>query len=205
MALAWAVDRVELRRWHLLAGTLAGLLLTSLLFHLSPYSTMRQLALLKLPIGLGFAMAFVWIAALRGWLRGTLSLLLGICLAWSLVVHVFDDMAGARKVRQNRGGTMAEMAKHVPRDQLAAIITQFPTATSMCPMHLTHNVVIVNTVLDGRKHAPALTREFLAAGRQVFVYKDRFFPDKALKKILAGRKYTVVGKRGDRQIYLIQK
>ena len=205
VALAWAMDRVELKRWHVLAGCVVGLLVTAGLFGLSPYSTVRQLALLKLPVGLGFALAFVWIAAQRGWLRGSLSLLLGICLSWSLVVHLMDDVIGARKVRQNRGGAMAEVARVVPRDKPAAIITQFPSATSMCPMHLTHDVVVVNTVLDGRKHAPRLVRDFLAADRQVFIYKDRFFPDKELGRMIQNLPHKKVWQRGDRKIFKIWK
>ena len=205
VALAWAMDRVELRRWHVLAGCVLGLLVTASLFRLSPYSTVRQLALLKVPIGLGFVMAFVWIAALKGWLRGSLSLLLGVCLSWSLVVHIMDDVMGARFVRQRRGGTMAEVAKHVPQGRPTAIISQFPTATSLCPLHLTHDVVLVNTVLDGRKHAPRLARDFLANERQVFIYKDRFFPGKTLKRVLQHMPNKKVFQRGDRVIYKMWK
>ena len=199
VALAWAVDRMDLRRWHLLAGCLLGGLVCFGLFRLSPYSTIRQLALLKAPVGLAFVFLFVWLAARRGWLKGWLSLLLGICLSWSLVVHVMDDVVGAYNVRLRRGGGASELLPHLPAGP-SAVFTNFPTATSMCPLHLQRDVVVLNVSLDGRKHAPALVRDFLGRGRQVFIYKDRFFPDKALRELVEGRTYKVLRQRGDRKI-----
>ena len=75
----------------------------------------------------------------------------------------------------------------------------------MCPLHLTHDTVVINTVLDGRKHAPRLVRDFLAADRQVFIYKDRFFPGKELGRILQDLPHKRLLQRGDRMVYRIGK
>ena len=201
VALSWAVEQVNLsRRWPLVVGAVLGLAVTVGLFRLSPYSTPRQLMLLKVPLLMSIVLTLVWVAARRGWLRGTFALLLGASLAWALGVHLFDDVLGARDVRARRGGTMREVSRVMDPDAPAAVFANWPSAVSMCPLHLTHDVVVLNVALDRRKHSRHLAHQLLDKGRKVYIYDDQFFPDKGVLHIVKGAPRKTLWRSGNRRV-----
>jgi hypothetical protein len=182
VVLAWAAERVPLRYWPLASGALLGVSLSAGLYLMPATSLVRQRALMNLPLLLALLLFGLWLAGRRGRLGSAFSLLLGAALAWSLVVHVLDDVVASRIIRARKLGTAQQLARVLP-DQPSAVISQFPLVVNFCPLMVRRDLVIADATLDHGNTIPRMVEELLAAGRRVFIFADRYFPGRIVQRL----------------------
>jgi len=204
VTLALLAERVRMRPEVVLRGALGtGAALTALYLLLPATSVLRQVVLLKGSILLGLVLLSLFLASNKRRLRvhAALLLLLGASLAWSLVVHLGDDVAAADVIRHRRGWLKDQMAEVIRGMGPVAVVAHLPSAINLCPLHLHHDIVVVNASLDGAKHTPALVSEWLRQGRRVLLSVDRYFPSRLIKRAADGRmKRTLLMRRGYRVV-----
>jgi hypothetical protein len=191
VAFALALDRFTLGWRPLLAGSLVGALGAGLLVsieiplprlgsELSPPATstwiaIRELVELKLPIALAGALALsVFFSDLRG---GRLMwTLVGAALAWALVIHVFEDLAGSRAARGRAAERLDAVAAVLPADRPAAIFAFWGHANALGPLALERDLHILQPWADQWADMRWLAGHFHARGRRVYVLCEGLLP-----------------------------
>lgn len=149
----------------------------------APEHTFRQRALMIVPLVIAAAILGVWAAGKRTYaLRAPC---VAAALGWALVVHVGDDIVATRGMRDWNGFQRAIAAQHLP-DAPAALVAMSPQKEAMCPLHLEHDLVLVDPAADGGEALHQLVGELLAANRRVFVMGG--LPDPWLEAIFRGRR-----------------
>lgn len=186
VVLAWTAERVAFRYWPLAAGCLAGAVLAGSPFLLDPGSTLRQVTLLRLPLGLGLMLLIAWALAHRDLLRPAFSFIMGACLVWSLTVHLLDDLRASRVIRARKLSAAQMMERQLPEGPVG-VLAQCPTVIAFCPLQMKRDMVLADTALDRGKHTTRLVEELLSDGRRVFLYSDQYYPRKILNKLRTRR------------------
>ena len=100
------------------------------------------------------------------------SVVLGLAVGWSFLVHVVDDVRGSRDRRSAALDVQRAVDPHIPRG--AAVFTYWGGRDAMGPLMLTKDVLLLDAWADGGVDAPMLTRELMAKGRRVLVRIDGF-------------------------------
>ena len=193
VAMAWAAEEISPRRGWLVWGLAVGGVGLWMLYHTTaPTDAGRHLVVLRGAMAVSLTLVVLWLfGRQRGLLVRPLWLLLGVAVAWSAMVHFHEDVLSSRHVRQRRGWVTQRLTKVLPTGP-SAVFAHFPGAINICPLHLTHDVVVVNTALDGGQHSLALVDQFLTAGRRVFVSADQHYPPNMMKRLLKNRAYRLV-------------
>ncbi len=198
VALAWALDDVAVNAESLLVGVAIGAALVIGILILTPVEggpdvplwTFRQLAMLRIPLGLATLLGLAWIARRAGYGRLTiLSGVLGTSLGWGFAAHVCTDVVASEFLRRDHAADARALASVLPDH--AALVAYWGEADAIGPVLLEKDVVVIQPRLDDGQDAPRLIRELLAQGRRVFVREDGFDPD-VLERVLAGLKVTTV-------------
>ncbi len=191
---AWALDGLAIRAQPLGAGVLWGILPAILFLYGLPPGTLRLLALLKFPLLLTTALGVLWILARsRERVRALLTVAAGICLGWSLALHMVDDVAASRRVRQWNLQLTEGLRGLVPDH--SALVTYWGTRDAAGPLLFDRDVVILDAHADEGQDAPALISELLARKRRVFVIQAGI-PGEVLSRILAGWHVVPIARPG---------
>lgn len=192
VAFAWACRGVARHRTSLAVGTLAGLALAAAALVRPADSAVRHLSLRWLPLLLAVLLLAAWAAS--RWrpapaTRAPLALLLAGCLAYSLGVHLGDDLQASRSFR-HRNLRIAEAASPLLPDG-AALFAFWGGKDPFGPLLLDRELVLADAYADRGAAAPALTTALLEAGRPVYVALP--FPPALLEAMRAGRTLRPVG------------
>jgi hypothetical protein len=188
VALAVAVEHCRAPRRVLLAGGAGGVVLVALCLIPPADSELRQLALLKLPILIAGALALGWLLARKS--HGLLCCLLGLAFAWSLAVHLGDDLPASRRHR-HRNRLLAEQIATVLPDAPVALFAYWGMKDSLGPLQLNRRLVVVDPWIDHGEDAPRLVRELLARNDRVVVLA-RGFPREIFQTMATGHRVSVL-------------
>jgi hypothetical protein len=198
VALAWAAERCHFRAGALAGGAALGALLAAMPLALwPPTEGIRQMLLLKLPLILASLTLVAWAWARmrpRPLIQACLSVVLGASLGWSAAVHLGEDLAASRAIRQWRQTQHDAVAGVLPAGGKSAVFAYWGSKDGLGPLQLDHDVVIADPWIDKGADAHRLAGELLAAGRRVFVLVEGM-PKRIFDIIVDGRRYRML--RGD--------
>jgi hypothetical protein len=145
--------------------------------------------LLKLPLVLALALAVTFVAASRHRIRSTLpAVAVGLCLSWSLCIHLGDDLPAVRSLRAYHLRQSEVLAEILPNH--SALFAFGPVKDSAGPLLLVRDLVILDPMLDAGEDAPGQARALLAAGRRVFVDLARM-PEEVFERLREGLEVQV--------------
>ncbi|MGD8861387.1 MAG: hypothetical protein PVI30_15365 [Myxococcales bacterium] len=195
LSLAWGV-RGQLRRTPLLVGGLLGSTLCALVLRAADRG-LHERALLWLPLVLSAALvaSYLWPRGRVEMRARLISASLAAALAWSLVVHVGDDVRASRIVRGRMAHVTTVLDQALPRHGRLALFTLGYWSNAAAPLELSREVVILDALRDQVRDAPRLVGEALSSGRRVFVLENGFSPGE-LKRMAAGRPVRRVQHQG---------
>lgn len=183
MALAWGTDALDLRWRSIGAGLAVGIVtVIAILTTMSPASATErvgvptQLLLMKLPLAIAGLSVVVWLIGLRNESRahGLLSLSLGVCIGWALMLHVTQDLVPSRLYRRIHQQTTETLERVLP--QQSAIVTYWSDKDPAGALMLRRDVVVLDLHADEGRDAPMLIDSLLQHGRRVFLV-EQAMPD----------------------------
>ncbi len=189
LVLALVVERQRVPWRPLALAAAGGALLALVPLALSPAAPARQRMLMLAPLLLAGGAAAILVAGRWPRVRPWLAPALGITLGWATAVHLGDDMAAARQLRQGNLDKLRAVSALVPEGALAIFAHQ-PTALG--PLLLERDVIIADTAVDQGRDAPALADALLRAHRRVFAVLPNM-PEAERRALLGGRQVRVVG------------
>ena len=139
VAFAWGADSILRRRRELLAGLAGGGLVAFALLLLPLPSGLVHLGVLEIPLVLALLLLLAWAADRRsaGTGRGTATGALaavaaGLCLGWSLALHLGDDLPASRARRARSAAQVALLAPRLPDDSAVFAFWGTRTASARC-------------------------------------------------------------------------
>jgi len=199
VAFAWAVSGIARQRRSLALGGAVGLLLGAAVLMRPADAPVRHLALRWLPLGLALTLLAAWGFArlrARGGTAGSvgrpvLALLAAAAIAFSLSVHVGDDLVASRALRQRNLERAEEAAAVLPDG--AALFAFWGAKDPYGPLLLDRRLVIADPFADRGAAAPGLVDALLADGRPVYVTLP--FPQPLLEAMRNGRPLRRTGAR----------
>ena len=203
MAFAWALDGQQLPRRPLLIGMGAGVLTVILVLVGIPARnandgwlwTLRQLAVLKIPLVLAVVLAGAWILVRRGFrAQKALAAVAGICLGWAFMLHM-DDVVASQRIRRFYQARTVKLAAVLP--DRSAFIAWWGYKHAAVPLLFERDIVILDAYADSGKDAPKLIRHLLEDGRRVVLLADGFPPD-VLEQVIRGLNVTPIDVPGMR-------
>ncbi len=181
IALALAFDELPWEPLALGAGAVAAALLLAITFSHAPYDALRQHSITKTPLVL--AVALVAAYALRG-RAGTAiaSALLAACLAWSLGVHLEDDLPASRRLREHNAVKLAIASAGL--NAPAAVFADGGGKAARGPHALARDLVSAGGGAGGAAGAGVGSGAFLRQGRSVYVALP--MPDDLIARVAGG-------------------
>lgn len=192
VAFAWALEQRGLRAATLGTGAGLGAGLVLLIVLGTPMVggpevrlwTVRQLAILRIPLVLAAVLTILWLLDRAGYgSRFLLSLTVGACLAWGFTLHLSTDVLTAQALRrENR--IRSEALKRVVPDG-SALVAYRGNSNAAVSLLFDRDVVILDARADEGADAPSLIRALLARDRRVFVLENGF-PAEVLERIMGG-------------------
>ena len=191
VALALAADDLPWRPKEAVAGVAIAAVLLAYTFSLSPREAVRQYAIAKVPLGIAIALiaAFTWRRHPVG--ASVASGTLAAALAWSLGVHLCDDLPASRRMREFNAERLERAATGIKGP--AACFAYWGGKDALGPLALDRNVVIADVWADGAEAAPSLRDAFLREGRHVYVATP--IPDEELARIVGSNRLASVEKQ----------
>ncbi len=152
---------------HAIVGFLvAGLSFAILLMMQS--SQIQHIAILRVPLFLGFTLVLAWIVRNRYSMKHIFEIAIGLCIGWSLMVQTID-LATSRRIRTTNAVGLDSLNAKIPNH--AALIAFWGAQKSTAgPIQLDKDVVILDAWADMGKDAPLLAQELLRQQRRVFIY-----------------------------------
>jgi hypothetical protein len=180
VAVALAADELPWRPKEVVAGVAIAAALLAYTFSLSWRDAFRQHSIAKVPLGLAVATiaAFAWRRHPVG--ASLASGTLAAALAWSLGVHLLDDLPASRRMRELNAERLESAAAQVKGP--AACFAYWGGKDALGPLALDRSVVIADVWADGAEAAPALRDEFLRQGRRVYLAMP--IPDEELARVV---------------------
>ena len=201
LAVALALDRLELKSLHIGAGVLvAGLLDAAVL--MAPTRAWYEIALMKIPLILSLLLIATWIFRARKNAQAMTAILLGLCIGWSLLVHVFDDLPASRHRRQVNADQLAVLETTVPNH--SALLTYSASKDVAGPLHITHDVVILDASADEGADAASLISQLRLRGRRILIMAE-LFPNSLLKEICGHDSLAILSRERVQVVELIRK
>jgi hypothetical protein len=131
-------------------------------------SQLQHLAVLKVPLLLGFILVLTWILRRAPSMRQIFGVVLGLCIGWSFMTQTID-LAASRRIRTINAVGLDSLDARIP-DHSALFAFWGSQKSTAGPMQLSKDVVILDTWSDMGKDAPLLTRELLQQQRRIFVF-----------------------------------
>ncbi len=188
VGLAWLLEEMELRLIPLVVGCLLGGAAAALLFWFpSGMITARHIALMKVPVALGAALLMAWSLRRHRWGQFLVTLLLGSCLAWSLAVHLGDDVITSRDWRRWNYRNFERVFDDLLPPHSAILAWGYRVQNAM-PLALEKDVVILICHRDKGKAFLRHVQELLDHGRRVYLLRYNF-PKDLLARALENRQY----------------
>jgi hypothetical protein len=145
----------------------------------------KEMALMRVPLWLSAVSLLFWGAESAGGGGGgfararsafrtgiALTFVLGVCLGWSLVVHLGEDVKTARERRAFTRRQLEDLRAKVP--DRSALLTWTYMRNAAAPLILERDVLIIDASRDRARDAPMLVEELMAQGRRVFLVKNLF-------------------------------
>ena len=171
IAVAVALDNIGTRSVLMLAGVLSAGLFFALVLGV-PSRALYETALLRIPLLLGgfLAIAFFVVKETRRTLA--ISVLLGICFGWSVLVHLFGDLPASRSRRSRNSAILASLETKVPSH--SAIFTIGSMREAAGALALSRDVLILDSGADEGKDSGTLARELRAKQIPVFILGSGF-------------------------------
>lgn len=196
VALAFALDGVPFKTKTMTAGLFGGGIAFALVLML-PSRPFYHLALLRVPVFMGLLLAIVWVFRSQSSVRAFLSMMIGLCLGWSLFAHVFDDLSASRARRSRNAAQLTALESTIPEH--SALFAYWGAKDAAGPLQLSRDVVILDVAADEGADAARLTHELQHQERRVFVMGDNF-PDAILRNI-AGQDSLSTVRRDTVKVY----
>jgi hypothetical protein len=194
MTFAWTLERVHWRASAFVLGGVLGSMASCAILLMIPTLPLRDVAILKFPLLLAVAsVVTLWLALRNPAYARLLSCLAGACLAWSLLVHVIDDVPAARAARTRAVRGTVALRKVLP--QRAALLVWGYFRNYASPLQLDRDLVIADAARDGGKDAALLVDAWLAQGRPVFVVANDY-PRAAFELAVQGHSVTLSSEDG---------
>jgi len=171
IAIVVVLDRIGFRNTGILAGVLgAGFLFSVAL--MIPSRPFYETALLRIPLVLAILLilAFYFFRERRRTLW--VSVLFGMCLGWSMLVHILGDLPASRNRRLRNAAVWSALETAAPNH--SAIFTLGSWRDAAGALILSRDVVILDSGADDGKDSGALARELRSQGRSVLILGNGF-------------------------------
>lgn len=192
MAIAWEAEALVDRIPDVAIGGLIGAAIAAVPFSLG--GSTKLLILLYAPLGLAVVLVVCFVIGrspeATSAVRRTVGWMLGVTLAWSLIVHVADDVKASRAQRAAHERVYRAIDLRLPK-QSSALLCFWGDCDPLGPLLLGRDLVIAKGAVDRAADVPRLVDAFLGAGRRTFVFADGW-PPPVLGPILADRKVKLV-------------
>jgi hypothetical protein len=167
IVIALYLDRLSLSPVNVISGFLLGGLSFSLLLIFAS-TQLQHLAILRVPVLLGFLLILTWILRRRLSIEWVLGIVLGLCIGWSFMVQTID-LASSRRIRTTNAIGLDSLNAKIPNH--AALFTFWGAQKSTAgPLQLGKDVVILDAWADMGKDAAMLTHELVQQHRKVFIF-----------------------------------
>lgn len=192
VTLAVGVDGISLRARHLALGGAVGAIGTTFALMWGPLSAGpqglvsvgRQLLILKAPLLLAVLGASAWaLVRVRRAPPAFLASALGLCLGWSLSLHVIEDVTASQRLRRQNMAITNKLEQIVPTH--SAVVTYWGAKDPAIPLVMTRDVVILDTRADEGRAAPMLIQALLAQNRRIFLLETGV-PPEVRARVLVG-------------------
>ncbi len=173
VAFAWGAEPLLRRRRALFAGICGAVLVVLALLFLPLPPGLVHLAVLDVPLVLALLLSLGWAVSRRpagsgmGATGALAAVAAGLCLGWSLALHLGDDLHASRGRRAQSAAQVALIEPHLPDG--AAVFVWWGNKDSLGPLLLDRDLVVADPWMDGGETAGELTATWLAAGRRVLV------------------------------------
>lgn len=166
LAIVVVLDRVVPHSGRMFAGVLGAAFLFSLTL-MVPSRPLYETALLRVPVVLALLLVIAF-NLLKGQRKSLgVSLLLGMCLGWSVLVHFFTDLPASRNRRERNAAVLSGLEKSIPGH--AAIFTFGRWRDAAGALMLSRDVVILDAEADEGKDSGSLAGELRSKGRPIFI------------------------------------
>jgi len=192
VAFAWALDGRALKYRTIAIGAALGFVAVLVILSATPVVgrpgmpawMFRQLAVLKTPLLLAVILAVAWLLTPDSEARRVfLSVTVGLCLGWGLMMHLGTDVLTSQAMRTASLARARAIAEVVP--DRSAVIGHWGSKDAVGPLLLTRDIVVLDAWTDDGRDAPGLIRELLARERTVYVLEEGFTA-KQLDRLVAG-------------------
>lgn len=183
VAFAWWLDDVELPRVGFLAGALGAAVLVLGALSWPPDAVTRQRLLLYAPLGIAGLLILAWIFRRAGSRPGILAFAVGAALTWGLCVHLGEDLATSRAMRQISATRADALADALP--SRAALFAFWGNKDAVGPLLFDHDLVVADVRNDQGAGAMELKEAFFEQDRPVFILATGF-PPGGLEVLAAG-------------------
>jgi hypothetical protein len=127
-----------------------------------------------LPLLLALASAVAGIACWKRSAGVFASVVLGLALGWSVLIHLVDDVRASRARRSSNLAIFEAIEPHIPRG--AALFTYGGGRDAVGPLMLTKDVLLLDAWADEGADAVRMIDALHARGQRVFVRPDGFPP-----------------------------
>jgi hypothetical protein len=153
-------------------GALLAILVAIVVFRLRSFEVARHIVLMKLPLAIAASLAALWLLARAGRVRAGLAAgALGAALGWAGAVHVGDDLAASRRLRDLNARRLELVEATLPAEPKSAVFAWANTKDALGPLVLGRDVVIVDPWLDGGRDSRKVLDALLAQGRVVYLIR----------------------------------
>ena len=153
-------------------GGLLAILVAVVVFKLPSFEVARHIVLMKLPLAIAAAIAGLWLLGRAGRVRaGMVAAALGAGLGWAASVHVGDDLASSRRLRDLNAYRLELVEDAIPAQPRSAVFAWANTKDALGPLVLERDIVILDPWLDGGRDARKLLDALLAQGRVVYLIR----------------------------------
>ena len=167
IVIALCLDGLSISPVNVISGFLFGAFSLSLMVILAS-TQLQHLAILRVPVLLGFLLILTWILRRRLSIGKVFGIVLGLCIGWSFMVQTID-LASSRRVRTTNAIGLDSLNAKIPNH--AALFTFWGAQKSTAgPIQLGKDVVILDAWADMGKDAPMLTHELVQQHRKVFIF-----------------------------------
>jgi hypothetical protein len=143
----------------------SGLMFASVL--MAPGNSLQRLAILNVPLLLALLSVVALFLLLRGTKLPFVSVILGLCLGWSLSVHLQWDVAASRN-RRMRNEVLIKQLQNILTAR-SAVFTYGGWRDAAGALVLSRDVVVLDVGADEGQTAGQLAREMDLKGRSVYV------------------------------------
>ncbi|MFI5309487.1 MAG: hypothetical protein ACHQ53_19175, partial [Polyangiales bacterium] len=185
MALALALDPLELRWNGLVIGAAAGVCTGYAVFALM-HGAEHHLAVMNAPLWIAAVAVVGWVAATLG--RGQWLLCAGLAagLVYAPIVHVFDDIRASRKWRSDVARVGSALRGRVPDG--AALLAWHGYRDAASPLLLEQRLTLVEPSRDAGMDAIRVARDLLAHHLRVLVIANGAEPGRPAR---LGREFGI--------------